>query len=227
MLTWPGPPRKASDAPNQDAQSPDEQPVTDVAQDPVIPDFEALYGAESDPWKVRSSFYEQRKLDIVLASLGRPFYRSAWDPACGVGELALRLAGRCTAVLATDLAASAVRITGQRCEHESGVTTAQLALPAAPNTPARFDLVVLSEFMYYLDAEARPAALTLIDAVAADDAEVVAVHWRHHPHDGWLSGVEVEDETVQFLRDRGWSPTVHHDDTGFVLDVLRREESHS
>lgn len=220
MLTWPGPPRKASDP-----RSPDRQSVTEVAQDPVIPDFEALYGAESDPWQVRSSFYEQRKLDVVLASLGRPSYRAAWDPACGVGELALRLAGRCTAVLATDLATSAVGITAQRCEHESGVTTAQLALPAAPDTPARLDLVVLSEFMYYLDADARHAALTLIDAIAADDAEIVSVHWRHHPHDGWLSGVDVEIEIVQFLRDRGWSPTVHHDDNDFVLDVLRREES--
>jgi hypothetical protein len=59
-----------------------------------LPDFDALYRDDPDPWQVRSSFYEQRKLDIVLAGLQRPRYRSAWDPACGVGELRTRPTSR-------------------------------------------------------------------------------------------------------------------------------------
>ena len=53
-----------------------------------VPDFEALYQADADPWQVRSSFYEARKLDLLLACLSRPMYDAAWDPSCGVGELA-------------------------------------------------------------------------------------------------------------------------------------------
>lgn len=199
---------------------PPDQPETGAV---VVPDFESLYASESDPWQVASSFYEQRKLEIVLASLGRPFYRAAWDPACGVGELALRLSGRCTTVLATDLAASAVRLTHRRCDGESAISVAQLSLPREPDTAVRFDLVVLSEFLYYLDADDRAATLELVHARTTDDAEVVSVHWRHHPHDAWLSGADTELEITEFLLSHGWVQTVRHHDEEFVLDCFRRE----
>ena len=57
-----------------------------------VPDFDALYEADPDPFQVRSSFYEQRKIGLVLDCLTKPTYAAAWDPACGVGELAARLA---------------------------------------------------------------------------------------------------------------------------------------
>ena len=50
-----------------------------------VPDFDPLYRANSDPWAVSSSFYEQRKLDLVLGVLALPRYARAWDPACGYG----------------------------------------------------------------------------------------------------------------------------------------------
>ena len=59
-----------------------------------IPDFDALYEADPDPFHVRSSFYEQRKLGLVLDCLTKPTYAAAWDPACGIGEMAARLAPR-------------------------------------------------------------------------------------------------------------------------------------
>jgi hypothetical protein len=70
--------------------------------DPVVPDFDAVYRADPDPWRVRSSHYETRKLAIVLACLSRESYRKAWDPGCGVGELAALLASRAVWILATD-----------------------------------------------------------------------------------------------------------------------------
>ncbi|HYI57876.1 MAG TPA: hypothetical protein VEX66_06885 [Microlunatus sp.] len=33
-----------------------------------VPDFDALYRQDPDPWGVASSFYERRKLQIVLAA---------------------------------------------------------------------------------------------------------------------------------------------------------------
>jgi len=36
---------------------------------PGIPDFESMYRADSDPWQVQTSWYERRKLAVLLASL--------------------------------------------------------------------------------------------------------------------------------------------------------------
>ena len=55
-----------------------------------------------------------------------------------------------------------------------------------------------------------------------EDAEVVSVHWRHHPHDAWLSGADVEAEVVEGLVGLGWRHRVRHDDRDFVVDGLER-----
>ena len=189
-----------------------------------IPDFDALYRAEPDPWSVRTSPYEQRKLSITLACLNRPRYVAAWDPACGVGELAFRLADRADRVLATDASAEAVALTRQRCADRAGVEVAQSRLPL-PSTWTGLDLIVLSEFCYYLEAADRRSMLTMINSVAADNAEVLSVHWRFKPHDGWLSGESVQREIAGGLRRSGWTQTTHHLDTNFILDVHRRSSA--
>ena len=190
------------------------------------PDFDDLYRRDPDPWKVRSSFYEQRKLALLLACLAAPDYRVAWDPACGVGEFAARMAPRTEQLLATDASAEAVELTRRHCAGLHQVVVGQHTLPAAP--PQRrggIDLVLLAEFFYYLDAEDRAATLTMLDAVTSPDAEVVSVHWRYRPHDAWLSGEDVQAEVVGSLQALGWQHRVQHDDRDFVVDCLRRESS--
>lgn len=188
-----------------------------------VPDFEALYRVDPDPWRVQSSFYESRKLDLVLACLSRPTYAAAWDPASGVGELAARLAPRAGRVLASDASAQAVHLTRHRCRSVSNVTVLQLALPESPPIEVGpFDLIVLSEFFYYLGDEQRARALTAVQEVAADRAELVAVHWRHHPNDGFLPGEQVQDEIVGQLKQTGWQHLIQHDDRDFIIDVLDR-----
>jgi len=189
-----------------------------------IPDFDALYRAEPDPWSVRTSPYEQRKLSITLACLNRPRYVAAWDPACGVGELAFRLADRADRVLATDASAEAVALARQRCADRAGVEVARSRLPL-PSAWTGLDLIVLSEFCYYLEAADRRSMLTMINSVAADNAEVLSVHWRFKPHDGWLSGESVQREIAGGLRRSGWTQTTHHLDTDFILDVHRRSSA--
>jgi SAM-dependent methyltransferase len=186
-----------------------------------VPDFDALYEANPDPFHVRSSFYEQRKLGLVLDCLTRPMYAAAWDPACGVGEMAARLAPRAERVLASDASPQAVHLTRRRCSSCSNVEVKQLALPARPPSQADpFDLIVMSEFAYYLTEQVRSATLEVLHAAAASQAELVAVHWRHHPHDGYVSGEQVQEEVVAGLEPRGWRHVVQHDDREFIIDVL-------
>lgn len=186
-----------------------------------VPDFDSVYRADPDPWQVRTSFYEQRKLEVVLASLSAPTYDRAWDPACGVGELAARLGERVSAVLATDASIEAVRLTQARITDLATVTVRQHALPAAPG-PEPYDLVALCEFLYYLDADDRRATLDLVDGLISPAGELISVHWRHKPHDAWLSGAAVQGEIDARLHQHGWQRVVHHDDVDFVLASYRR-----
>lgn len=189
------------------------------------PDFDAVYRKDSDPWQVGSSFYEQRKLEILLASLASPSYDLAWDPACGTGELALRLAGRCSRVVANDGSAVATGIARERCAIQPNVVVSTLRMPSDLRTddPAdKADLVVLSEWLYYLDAKDRTQMLNLLTGAAQTRAEVVAIHWRHRAEDAWLSGEQVQAEIVKRLSESGWRHALHHDDEDFVMDGLRR-----
>lgn len=189
-----------------------------------VPDFDAVYRADPDPWRVSSSFYEQRKLAVVLASLTRPAYVSAWDPAAGTGALAAELSHRAESVLATDGSVEAIRLIGRRCAELPNVEVHQLSQPERPGRDG-FDLVVVAEFAYYLEPAARTDMWKVLSDVTAPTAELLAVHWRHRPHDGYLSGADVQTEAVDRLGEYGWQTVVRHDDRDFVLDVLRREAS--
>ena len=191
-----------------------------------VPDFDALYRDDADPWSVASSFYERRKLQVVLANLTKGSYRAAWDPGCGTGELAAQLSGRVGAVLATDASTEAVRLTAARCAELPGVAVGRIRQPDLPELPADgFDLIVVAEFAYYLVSEDRTALWSTLAAAAAPTSEIVVVHWRHRPHDGYLSGLDVNLEAVEHLTGRlgGWYTAVRHDDQDFVLDSLLRD----
>ena len=186
---------------------------------PDAPDFEAMYAHNPDPFGVRDTWYERRKLQVLLSTLRREGYAAAWDPACGTGDLAAALASRCELVLASDASQQAVRIATALTQGQASVHVRHLRLPSRPTAKPAFDLVIVAEVLYYLSASDRAQTVHLLDTVTRNvpDAEVVAVHWRHHPHDAHLSGVDVTEELGAGLMDRSWSPAVRHDDTDFVI----------
>ena len=196
----------------------------------TAPDFDRMYASDPDPWQVATSWYERRKIDIALACLRRPRYRFAWDAACGTGDLAARLADRCDAVLASDASAQACALTAARCAQVPQVRVEQSALPAlpaglqaGPRVGPGPDLVVLSEFLYYLDDEARARTAARVADVAAPEADLLAVHWTPQPEDAHLSGGRAHRELDDTLRAGGWGRLVSHQDTEFVLTLWSRD----
>lgn len=180
------------------------------------PDFDALYAADPDPWRVRDSWYERRKEAVLLALLSRERYDHAWDTASGTGALARSLAGRCGHVTATDASQEAVRLTEHLLSDLPHVMTAVNRLPELPPLPEAPDLVVLAEVLYYLPDEQCAQTLDAVHSVTAPAAEVVVVHWRHHPDDAFLSGAAATEEADAGLRGRGWERHSWHDDPDFV-----------
>jgi hypothetical protein len=100
------------------------------------------------------------------------------------------------------------------------VRVQQARLPAGPPGPAgSYDLVVLSEVLYYLPAPDREQSLVAAEQAVGDDGDLVVVHWRHHPSDACVAGAAANEE----VRERpGWRAVARHEESDFVLDVLTR-----
>lgn len=211
----------------------------------TTPDFEEMYRADPDPWEVGTSWYERRKTALVMAMLRREKYRLAWDPACGTGDLAVELATRCERLVCSDLSETACDLTRARLTEaevaliapggEAAVGLARLPsavaiveqceLPARPAAlaEAKPDLVVLSEFLYYLDEEQRSRTWKLLDDVCDDSTDIVAVHWGPEPEQAHLSGSAAQRELNAHLGERGWWRLVTHTDIEFVVALWSKD----
>ncbi|MHA6765212.1 methyltransferase domain-containing protein [Streptacidiphilus sp. PAMC 29251] len=180
--------------------------------------FEAMYQDTDDPWHLGERWYEQRKYALTAAALPRARYRSGFEPACSVGALSVLLAARCDRLLSCDrspraVAAATARLAGQpqaRVEHR--------LLPQ--QWPAgSFDLIVLSEFLYYLDPAGVERVLDLAVRALEPGGTLAAVHWRHPVPDHSQTGDAVHR---QLLGAPGLVRIAEHSETDFLLDVLVR-----
>lgn len=140
--------------------------------------FDDMYRDSQDPWSLGSRWYEQRKYDLTVAALPDARYRSAFEPACSVGELTARLADRCDELLACDRVESAVASAVRRTAHLPQVTVRHLTLP--DQWPAgTFDLIVLSELLYYFDTDDLTRLLDRTVGALEPGGTLVTVHWNH------------------------------------------------
>jgi SAM-dependent methyltransferase len=137
--------------------------------------FERLYERSADPWRYRNSLYEERKHAATIASLTRPHYARALDLGCSIGALTQRLAGICDEVVAVDTSMRALTAARETCR--ANVTFRQAHLPGG-EWGEGFDLIVLSEILYYLQPPALIVLARRIEQSALPGAECIAVHGR-------------------------------------------------
>jgi 2-polyprenyl-3-methyl-5-hydroxy-6-metoxy-1,4-benzoquinol methylase len=110
--------------------------------------FENKYQVDIDPWQFRTSEYGRKKYEATLQSLTKPRYETALEVGCSIGVLTRLLSPRCVSLLAVD--ASATAIEAARSINGPNVTLRVADIPA--RFPAgTFDLIVLSEVLYYFD----------------------------------------------------------------------------
>lgn len=152
--------------------------------------FERLFAASEDPWAFKTRWYEVRKRALTLASLPDQRYGRAYEPGCANGELSAALADRCDELLVSDGADKAVQLATRRVAAFENVTVVKAWLPQDwPSGP--FDLIVLSELGYYLDA----ASLAQVAKSARDSLDpggtVIACHWRPRIEGCTLTGDDV------------------------------------
>lgn len=138
--------------------------------------FRGIYASDPDPWHFTSSPYEREKYAATLAALPQPRYRSAFEPACSIGVFTRALSERCARLLATDLVPAAAEATRARCADRPHVEIRQGTMPADwPTGP--FDLIVLSEFLYFLAPPDFAELVRRAGETIAPGGDIVLVHW--------------------------------------------------
>jgi predicted TPR repeat methyltransferase len=138
--------------------------------------FETLFAEQGDPWNFETSAYEAAKYHRTLAALPRARYRTALEVGCATGVLTRQLAPRCDNLLAIDVSESALVQARARCADCPQVRFANRVLPGdAPAGP--FDLVLLSEVIYYWDRADMARAATWLAGATASGGDLLLVHW--------------------------------------------------
>jgi SAM-dependent methyltransferase len=114
--------------------------------------FEEMYRRNPDPWRFAASAYERDKYAASLAALGERKFCRGFEVGCSIGIFTQALAARCDHLLAVDVSETAIAHARRRCADLVGVDLQRMRIPRQWPS-GTFDLVVLSEVLYYLCAE--------------------------------------------------------------------------
>ncbi len=113
--------------------------------------FDAIYRRGPDPWGFETSPYERAKYDATLRLLppDRRF-GDALELGCSIGVFSRRLAPRCDRLLAIDCAAAALARARDASAAHGNIRFEQAMLPGGYPADGAWDLVVISELLYFL-----------------------------------------------------------------------------
>nr|WP_294509942.1 SAM-dependent methyltransferase [uncultured Rhodopila sp.] len=179
--------------------------------------FQKIYDASPDPWGFGSDPYEQDKYRHTLQALGDRRFAAGLEVGCSIGVLTRMLAPRCGALLGIDLVEQPLEAARARCADQPTVRFTRMQVPQAwPD--GRFDLIVLSEVLYFLTAaDIDWCARRVLDSLLPG-AVVILVNWlgqSDDPTHGDAAADRFIHATIGLLR-------VSHQDRrrGYRLDVL-------
>ncbi|MFT2692056.1 PIG-L family deacetylase [Clavibacter zhangzhiyongii] len=192
-------------------------PAVDATAAPTAAErFDAAYARADDPWRVTTRWYERRKRLATLAALPDERYGRALEIGCSIGVTTAGLAERVDALLAVDVAPTAVERARARLADLPHVRVE--VRDVGDDWPdGSFDLVVMSEVGYYLDDAAFDRVLAALPGALGAAGTLVACHWRHPEGDFRRTGDEVH---ARLAAVPGLHRLMRHEEDDFVLEVL-------
>jgi cyclopropane fatty-acyl-phospholipid synthase-like methyltransferase len=180
--------------------------------------FDALYASNPDPWRFASSEYEAAKYAATMVALPSQEYRRALEIGCSIGVLTRQLSSRCQTLLALDAAEAALSHARERCRELHQISFLRALVPAEWPEGV-FDLVLLSEVVYYLNRDDVERLVKRVEVCTREGADIVLVHWLGST-DYPLSGDEAADLFIR--RSSAFAQVCHQERADhYRIDVLR------
>jgi SAM-dependent methyltransferase len=183
--------------------------------------FEDLYTQERDPWSFETSPYEHERYRVTVQAAASPPAERCLELGCSIGVLTRQLATITSRLLATDVSATALRLAEQRCADLANVSFRCVSTPDQ-NFEGAFDLIVLSEVVYYWDDRDLDLVATGIFSALDPGGRLLLVHYlgeTDYPKSG--------DEAVEALAARlapHFSTAFALRNDKFRLDLWRRDD---
>ncbi len=179
--------------------------------------FERLYQSNPDPWGFCTDPYEQAKYQHSLDILGDRGFVSGFEIGCSIGVLTHMLAPRCRTLLSVDIVEQPLVAARARCADQPQVRFQRMQVPGAW-PPGTFDLILLSEVLYFLAPADVDACAAAVGRSVLPGAMVLLVNWLGRSDDP-CSG---DEATERFIAASAGVLTVAHQDrqSRYRLDLL-------
>ena len=189
--------------------------------------FDRLYARDPDPWRFETSPYEQGKYADTLEQLGDRRFRDALELGCSIGVLSRRLAARCDRLLSLDIAEAALERARLHCAGLDQVRFSRATLPQDWPEGA-FDLVVISEMLYFLAPDDIARLAKRCAAAALPECTILVVNWTG-PTDTPTTGNEAAElfRSGIAIAAAGFTANAALHRDGYRLDLLHRPASRS
>lgn len=181
--------------------------------------FEDLYRADPDPWKFETSPYEAQKYADTLAVIGDEPVERAFEMGCSIGVLTQQLAGKCGRLIATELSERALRQARRRCAGERNIDFI-LARRMTDGIDGDFDLMLLSEVVYYWDDRDLSDVASAVAAHLRGRGRLMLVHWLGQT-DYPRSADDAVAALFRLIGDR-FAIVLEHRTAHYRMDVWRR-----
>jgi SAM-dependent methyltransferase len=178
--------------------------------------FEAKYQVDIDPWRFRTSPYERSKYQATVAALTRPRYRRCLEVGCAIGVLSALLAQRCDKLVAVDGSATAIAEASRQ-----NLQNVRFEVAFLPDQfpEESFDLIVLSEVLYYFSPTDLSRLAEKCLAALMDGGEMILCHWLGET-DYPLTGRQASDLFTDAVAGRRPQHALLHDDV-YLLTRLQ------
>jgi SAM-dependent methyltransferase len=136
--------------------------------------FEQKFRDNIDPWDYTHSAFERFKRDVLLRACGRRVFGRVLELGCAIGETSRELAHFSLRLLAVDSSSTAIKEARRRFSGNPRIEFRRATLPGEmPRGP--FDLIVVSELVYYLPAHALYPLLSRIRSALARNGRLVVL----------------------------------------------------